>query len=447
MKKIVFALVLALVTISLVTAPQLRAQASITIKDPAEFNAYQMATSQTDPRTKANQLEGFLTSYPQSVVKQAVLDMLVDTYQGMSDPDKTLSAASRLLQMDPNNLKAILYSVYIKNGRCAKSVDQSGTSTDKQTCDDAATLAAKGLTVSKPAGTSADDWKKLTGAAFPIFHSAIALDDMVSKKDIKGAEDEYKAELMLYTDDQSKSAGLQDTLQLAIAYSLPGTAQDLVQASWFYARVWDFAPPKFQANIEPQLERFYKKYHGALDGLDAVKAQAAATTFPPATFVIAPAPTPADYAHKAVADTPDLTKLNLEDTEFILANGAKDDVDKLWAVLKDKATPVPGVVMEASASVIKLAVTQDAKDAKIADFTVNMKNPLPEKDIPAIGLVFGDHSKGEPELDGVYDSYTQVPATATAAPTAEIVIREGTIVPKKAVPVHKPTPVHRAPTH
>jgi hypothetical protein len=270
---------------------------------------------------------------------------------------------------------------------------------------------------------------------------------MISKKDIKGAEDEYKAELMLYSDDQSKSAGLQDTLQLAIAYSQPGAAQDLVQAIWFYARVWDFAPPKFQANIEPQLERFYKKYHGALDGLDAIKAQAAATTFPPSTFVIAPAPTPADFAHKAVAETPDLTKLNLEDTEFILANGAKDDVDKLWAVLKDKATPVPGVVMEASASVLKLAVTQDAKDAKIADFTVNMKTPLPEKDIPAVGLVFGDHSKGEPELDGVYDSYTQVPATATAAQTAEIVIRDGTIVPKKAAPVHKPTPVHRAPTH
>jgi hypothetical protein len=445
MKKIVFALLLAMVSICLVTAPRLRAQASITIKDPAEFNSYQMATSQTDPHTKASQLEGFLRSYPQSVVKQAVLDMLVDTYQGLSDPDKTLSAASRLLEMDPNNLKAILYSVFIKNGSCAKSVDQTGMSTDKQTCDDAATLAAKGLTVTMPAGTSSDDWKKLTGAAFPIFHSAIALDDMVSKKDIKGAETEYKAELMLYTDDQSKSSGLNDTLLLAQAYSQPGTAQDLVQASWFYARVWDFAPPQYQAKIEPQLERSYKKYHGGLDGLDAIKAQAAATTFPPGTFVIAPAPTPADYAHKAVAETPDLTKLNLEDTEFILANGAKDDVDKLWLVLKDRATPVPGVVMEASASVIKLAVTQDAKDAKVADFTVNMKAPLPEKEIPAVGSVFGDHSKGEAELDGVYDSYTQVPATATAAQTAEIVIRDGTIVPKKTAP-RKPAAGHRATT-
>ncbi len=445
MKKLVFAILLAMVSICFVSAPRMRAQASITIKDPAEFNSYQMATSQTDPHTKASQLEGFLTAYPQSVVKPAVLDMLLDTYQALGDTEKTLRAATSLLQIDPNNLKAILYSVFIKNGICAKSIDQTGTSTDKQTCDDAAILAGKGLTVTKPAGTSGDDWKKLTGAAFPIFHSAIALDDMISKKDIKGAEDEYKAELMLYTDDQSKSAGLQDSLQLAIAYSLPGTTQDLIQAIWFYARVWDFAPSKFQANIEPQLERFYKKYHGGLDGLDAVKAQAAATTFPPATFVIAPAPTPADYAHKAVAETPDLTKLNLEDTEFILANGVKDDVDKLWAVLKDKATPVPGKVLEASASVIKLAVTQDAKDANVPDFTVNMKTPLPEKEIPAVGFVFGDHSKGEAELDGTYDSFTQVPATATTAQTAVIVIRDGTIVPEKKKPVaHKPAAGHRA---
>jgi len=449
MKKLVFAILLAMVSICAVTAPRMRAQASITIKDPAEFNSYQMATSQTDPHTKASQLEGFLTAYPQSVVKQAVLDMLVDTYQSLGDPAKTLSAASRLLQMDPNNLKAILYSVYIKNGSCAKSVDQSGASTDKQTCDDAATLAAKGLTVTKPAGTSADDWKKLTGAAFPIFDSAIALDDLISKKDIKGAEDEYKAELMLYTDDQSKSAGLQDTLQLAIAYSLPGTSQDLIQAIWFYARVWDFAPAQYQAKIEPQLEHAYKKFHGRLDGLDAVKAQAAATTFPPATFVIAPAPTPADFAHKAVAETPDLTKLNLEDTEFILANGVKDDVDKLWAVLKDKPTPVPGKVIEASASVIKVAVTSDAKDANTPDFIVNLKTPLPEKEIPAVGSIFGEHSKGEAELDGTYDSYTQVPATATATATAQIVLRDGVVIPekKKTTPAHKPSPAHKTTTH
>lgn len=436
MKKLVFGFLLALACIGLVTASRLRAQETISIKDPAEFNAYQIATTQTDPRTKASQLEGFLQTYPQSVVKKAVLDMLLDTYGGLNDDDKALSAASRLLQVDPTNMKAIYVSVVIKKRQCQKT-------SDTQTCDDAAALAEKGLNAPRPAGTSSDDWKKLTGATYPIYHSAMALDDALSKKDFKAAQAEYKAELMLYSDDQSKTTGLNDTLLLAQAYSQPGTSQDLVQAVWFYARVWDFAPAAYKGQIEPKLDYYYKKYHGGLDGLDAVKTMAAATTFPPASFVITPAPTPAEIAHKVVTETPDLTMLNLEDKEFILANGTTDDANKLWAVLKDQVTPVPGIVIDATASVIKVAVTQDAKEAKIADFIVNLKTPLAEKEIPAAGFEY----KLAPatELVGTYDTYTQIPATATLAQRAEIVLRDGVVVPekKKPVPVHKPAAGHK----
>ena len=51
-------------------------------------------------------------------------------------------------------------------------------------------------------------------------------------------------------------------------------------------------------------------------------------------------------AHKVVATTPDLTKLNLDDKEYILANGNPEDAQKLWSVLEGQVTPVPGVVTE-----------------------------------------------------------------------------------------------------
>jgi len=271
------------------------------------------------------------------------------------------------------------------------------------------------------------------------------LDAAISKKDFKAAEAEYKAELMLYTDDQSKTQGLVDSLQLATAYSQPGAGQDLVQAVWFFARVWDFAPPAYKAQIEPKLEYYYKKYHGALDGLDAIKTAATATTFPPGTFVISPAKSPAEQIHDLLAATPDLHSLALADKETVLALGSKEDADKLWALLKDQPTPVPGVVIEATASVIKVAVTQDAKDAKVADFIVNLKTPLTEKEIPAAGFEFGLASKGQAELDGTYDTYTQIPATATTAQAAEIVLRDGVVQPeKKKVVPHKPAAGHHA---
>ncbi len=275
-------------------------------------------------------------------MKNAVLDELIDTYQQLGDPDKTLSAASRLLQVDPNNMKAIFISVFIKKAQCGKT-------SDVQTCDDAAALAQKGLQVPKPAGLADDAWKQQTGIAYPAFHSAMALDDVV-KKDYKDAQAEYKSELMLYTDDQSKSVGLGDTLLLAQAYSQPGSTQDLPDAVWFYARVWDFAPQNYKNQIEPKLEYYYKKYHGGLDGLDAIKQQAMASTFPPGTFTITKAKSPDEQIHDLIAATPDLNTLALADKETVLALGSKDDADKLWALLKDKQTPVPGIVIEATAS-------------------------------------------------------------------------------------------------
>ena len=436
MKKLVFASVMALASICLVPAPTLRAQDSITIKDPAEFNAYQMATTQSDPKAKCGALEGFLQTYPQSVVKKTVLDSMIDCYQAVQDPDKTLSAASRMLQVDPNNMKAILYSVFIKKGQCSKTQDA-------QTCDDAATLAHKGLLATKSADVTDADWKTQIDAAYPIFHSTIALDDAISKKDFKGAVSEYRTDLMLLTPEQTKvPPGLIDVLYLAEAYTKPD-AKDLVQAVWFYCRAWNFAPDAAKTQIEQKIEYYYKRYHGNLEGLDDVKTASAATVFPPGTFVIKAAATPAEVAHTVVTTTPDLNSLNLGDKEFILAAGAKEDADKLWALLKDKATPVPGIVIEATASVLKLAVTQDAKDAKVPDFIVNMKTPLADKDIPAVGFEY----KLQPnaELDATYDSYAQVPATATMAQTAQIVLKDGSVQAekKKAAPAaHKPAAGH-----
>jgi len=106
MKKLVLAFVMASASLSLVSAPMLRAQDTITIKDPAEYNTYQNAFTQKTPCQGCGPGE-LSDGLSQSVVKSAVLDSLIDTYQGLGDADKTLGAASRLLQVDAINMKAI----------------------------------------------------------------------------------------------------------------------------------------------------------------------------------------------------------------------------------------------------------------------------------------------------------------------------------------------------
>ncbi|KAA6464998.1 hypothetical protein DYQ86_03325 [Acidobacteria bacterium AB60] len=450
MKKFVLASTMALASIALVAAPQLQAQGSdsgqISIKDPAEFNAYQMFNTQTDPKAKAAAGESFLKTYPQSQVKNLVLDSLIDAYGQAGDQDGVLNAASRLLQVDPNNLKAIIYSVNIKKGQCAKT-------SDTQTCDDAAALAQKGLQLQKPANTADADWQKMTGVAFPIFRSTIAADDTV-KKDYKAAQDMYTEELKnLSNDESSKGQALNDTLLLAQAYSQPGSTQDLKNAVWFYARVWNFAPPQYKAQIEPKLEYYYKKYHGGLDGLDQIKQEAATSTFPTASYNPPPAKSPAEQIHDLLASTPDGGKsLALADKETVLAVGSKEDADKLWGLLQGQETPVPGVVIEATADQVKVAVTEDAKASKVPDFIVNMKKPLTEAELKVVQPGFEFKTQPDATLVGTYDTYRQVPATDKTSASAEIVLKDGEYVAAEKKKATKPAaggthrPVHR-PTH
>jgi len=526
---------MALAGMCLVSTPAIQAHGqTIQIQDPAEFNSYQNATTQNDPAQKCAALESFLKTYPQSTAKLAALAQMMDCYGQTNQMDNLLSAATRLLQVDPNNPQAITASVYVKKLQCSKSADPSGSSTDPQTCDDAAALAQKGLTVSKPASMSDADWKTFVGNYYPIFHSAVALDDMLSKKDYAGAIKEYSAELMLYPESQTTSGpGLIDTVQLAESYAKPGPARDEVKAVWFYARAWNFvpsAPHDYKADIEVKLDYWYKRYHGTLDGdaaikqqINAIKAQAQATLFPPATFTIAPAPTPQELAHHAYTSS-DPKTLGLEDKEYILANGSPQDASGLWALLKGQATPVPGNVISDPATVLKItaitaaspkpkefvvkltnsvacsavpvapgelkikeaqdyilangvkadtdamgdvltatpahlrklavepsvttinvAVTQDAKDNHVADFIVNLKEPLACKDTPPAGSMLG--FQPATELDATYDTYTSTAAAGTTAASAQIVLRDGFVQQeKKAGPVHhvpaKPSPAH-----
>src|ERR1700733_11047533 len=121
MKKVVFASVLALATTTLgAAAPMIYAQdqgaqaGQITIKDPAEYNAYTNAVGQSTPAEKAKAIEAFLQKYPSSEVKSDMLEQLMAAYQQAGDLNNTLKTANTLLSVDPNNLRALAISVYIE---------------------------------------------------------------------------------------------------------------------------------------------------------------------------------------------------------------------------------------------------------------------------------------------------------------------------------------------
>jgi hypothetical protein len=405
MKKSVFASLLALAIISPGSVPMVYGQAApsgqITIKDPAEYNEYNNAVGQSTPAAKAAAIEAFLTKYPNSVVKDDLLEQLMLAYQG--DPVKMLDAADRLLAADPGNLRGLATAVYLEKTQAQQKPNPADA---QPILDKAAAQAQTGLSATKSGNISDADFQKLKAATAPIFNSAIALDD-ANKKDYAGAIAAYTNELKVYPDPaQTQSGpGLNDTYLLGQAYAQQ-TPPDLKNAAWFLTRAAQFAPPQAKPQIEKAAEYFYNKYHGSMDGYPAVQTLAQANLFPPAEYNPTPAPpppSPADLAAQTVASTPDLKTLSLGDQEFILFNGKPEDAQKVWDVLKGHRVQVPGTVISATPESVQLAVTEDNKQSKKADFTVNMKTPL--KSVPSIGSTV--------TYDSTFDSYTPNPPMIT----------------------------------
>jgi hypothetical protein len=409
MKKSVFAFMLALATLLPGTVRMVYAQAQgaqsgqLTIKDPAEYNEYTNAVGQSTPAAKAAAIEAFLTKYPNSVVKIDLLQVLMASYQQSGDMTKTLDAADRLLAADPGNLRALAISVYVEKSQAAA---KSSPADAQPILDKAASQAQTGLSAVKPASMSDADYQKLKIATAPIFDSAIALDDE-NKKDFAGAIAAFTNDLKAYPDPTmtQKGDGLNDTYLLGQAYAQQ-SPPDLKNAAWFLTRAAQFAPAQAKPQIEKAAEYFYNKYHGSMDGYPAIQTLAQANLFPPAEYNPTPAPpppSPQDLAAQTVAATPDLKTLSLSDKEFILFNGKPEDAQKVWDTMKGTRVEVPGMVISATADSVQLAVTEDNKQIKKADFTISMKTPL--KTVPPISTIV--------TFDATFDSYVANPPMIT----------------------------------
>ena len=77
------------------------------IKDPAEYNAYVAAVQQKDASAKISGLEAFLTQYPNSVMKNQAMELLMTSYQQTGNTKKTMETATKLVQADPCNVRAL----------------------------------------------------------------------------------------------------------------------------------------------------------------------------------------------------------------------------------------------------------------------------------------------------------------------------------------------------
>src|SRR5207253_10704049 len=143
------------------------------IKDQAEYITNVNALGQANPATKAQTLEQFLLQYPNTVVKDDALEALMGAYQQANDANKMQDAANRLLQLNPNAVRALALMAYTSRAKA----EQGGPDVQKAG-EDARKYGENGLKALqcfvKPAGTPDAEFETQKKQMASIFNGAAA---------------------------------------------------------------------------------------------------------------------------------------------------------------------------------------------------------------------------------------------------------------------------------
>ena len=386
------------------------------IKDPNEYNAYVSAVQQADPKAKISGLEAFLTQYPNSVMKEDALELLMGAYQQTGDQAKMMDAVQRLLQANPNNLRALALFSYLDRAKG-----------NAQSLAEGAQYANRGLealkTAPKPDGMTDADFEKLKKQMSVIFDGTAGM-AALQGKDYADAQKDLRAAV------EGEPNDIQNVYPLALSY-LSATPPDSVNGLFFIARAANLAAGSpGQAQIEAYGKSQYKKYHGSDQGWTDVMATTKANPLPPQGFTITQyvPPTPAQQAHDLVKDktTDELKKLSFAEWELVLSAGAPEDADKVWNAIKGVPMQMESTVIKAAPTQLDIAASQDDIDAKRADITLTMTGTIPPKLMPQEGSTL--------DFEGTPVSYTANPFLMT--------MEKGALLTKAAP---KKPPVHKRP--
>ena len=348
------------------------------IKDPAEYNSYIAALRESNPQAQAQAFENFLQQYPNSVVKEDALEQLMAAYEKFGNAAKTTETASRVLQVNPSNVRALALLAY--TSRASAEAGQA----PQQNAANAAKYGQGGLqalaTMSKPEGLSDADFEKFKAQVAIIFNGSAGF-GALQNKDLVNAQKYLQAAVDLRNKENANDpTALRDVYPLALAY-LEATPINP-------AGLWWIARAAALSNDNPQIVKYgqfkYTKYHGSPDGWDQLLAQAHASASPPANFAVAPAPSPAEQA-KMLADSKDPKSMDFSEWELILSQASPEVQQKVWSQIKGLQVPFAAKTIAATRSKLELAATADAIEKNVADVTVTMVAPLPLASVPKAG--------------------------------------------------------------
>jgi tetratricopeptide (TPR) repeat protein len=397
------------------------------IKDPAEYNAYVNAIQQKDPNAKAQALEAFLQTYPNSVMKVDAAEQLMAAYQQAGNAQKMIDAANKILQMDPNNVRALAILTYTYRATTtAQNLQQNLPLIQQNASKGEAALPS----MTKPEGMSDDDFKKLHNELGAIFEGGLGFVALQGKNYPEAGKDFRSA--------------VEHESQPNIADIYPLAQADLEakpinpEGFWFIIKAANMAQGDGKQQILDYGKKKYIRYHGSEQGWNELVTDATSSqsVMPPASFTVAAAPPPPSPAEQAA----DLVKskqpkdMSFAEWQLVLSSGNQAAADQVWNAIKDKAVKLVAGVIGGNASSLQLAGSADDIDDKKADITLNMAKPLPAKLVPQPGA--------QVTFQGTATSYTPSPFLLTFTDGA-LLDKTGKPIGATPAPAHHTTTTHK----
>lgn len=387
------------------------------IKDPAEYNAYVNAVQQSDPAAKATAVESFLQTYPNSVMKTDAMELLMGAYQQAGNQQKTMDTANRILQSDPNNIRALALLAYSNRMQALQ-----GGANAPQSAQQAADFGKKGLaalqTMQKPEGVSDADFEKLKKETSVIFNGAAGF-GALNTKDYASAQTELKAAVTT----AGPNASFLDVYQLALACleSSPINPEGL----WYIAHAASAAPAQAKQQLTDYGRKKFNKYHGSEEGWPELLTAAASSAIAPAGFTVAPAPPPPSPAQQAddLIKSKEVKDMSFAEWQLILSSGNEAAASKVWDTIHEKQIQLVAFVISATRTELQLAGSTDDNDAHKADITVKLTTPLPVAKVPKEGATV--------QFQAAPDTYTPNPFMMN--------MKDGALAGQSATPAHRTT--------
>jgi tetratricopeptide (TPR) repeat protein len=243
-------------------------------KDRAEYDLFEAARKEQDPKKKLDALNTWKQKYPATDYEEERLLMFTQTYQQLGDAAHMYDSALALLQKNPNNIQGLYFITTLTTSMADTSPAKlaNGEKYAKALLDAVGTLK-------KPENMAEEAWNKELDALRVVAHMTLGWVAM-QRKNYAAAEEQFRQVLKMNPHNGQASYWLATVI---IAQRDPDKQSE---AFFHFARAGHYTgegamPEAARKQVADYLNKIYVSFHGDDSGLADLIAMAQKSAFPP----------------------------------------------------------------------------------------------------------------------------------------------------------------------